>query len=229
MAKIGQLTQLALENFAELIKDAEENGAGLEPLSAAEVRERNLAARQALHEKLEGDELPTWAETYHRMLQSGFTKSWRIAAYIAWATMPKEFRWPKTQNELAREVLGLTSDRAIATWRKNYYPAIDQMIADLQAQDLLEWRPGAFRATGLVVSDPSYRATPERRLFYEMTGDYTPKLKTSRETPGKSDLSEFSDAELAAMSGEDAKEFLRKLRDEEEILPETDEEENAED
>jgi len=227
MSKIGQITQLELENFAELVKGAEDgttdqplsaedvrarNLEARQTLSAAEVRQRDMAAHQVLKDKLEDGEIPTWAETYHRLLNAGFP--WRVAAYVAWATMPKEYRWPKTQNDLALQVLGLTSDRAIATWRRKY-PAIDQMIADLQAEALMEYRPGAFHALGTMASDTSYRANPDRRLFFEMTRDYTPRQKVTEEGRSVSDLSEYTDAELEQMSGDDAKEMLKRIRDEE--------------
>jgi hypothetical protein len=66
-----------------------------------------------------------------------------------------------------------------------------------------------------MASDPSYRANPDRRLFFEMTQDYTPRQKVTNEGRVVSDLSEYSDAELEAMSGDDAKEMLKRIRDEE--------------
>jgi hypothetical protein len=210
MAKVGFVRQMDLELFADQVKDAEENGTGFEPLSAQEVRERNMASRQALQNKLEDGEIPSWAETYHRLLQANWP--WRIAAYVAWATMPKAQRWPRTQDELARDVLGLNSDRVIATWRKRF-PSIDQMIADLQAEALMEYRPGAFHALGSMASEHSYRANSDRRLLFEMTQDYTPRKKIETENSKVvQDLSEYSDADLEAMSGEDAKEYLRRIR-----------------
>ncbi len=52
---------------------------------------------------------------------------WRVAAYIAWASSPRVGRQPHTQMELAKQILGLTSDRVINTWRKKN-PAIDEIV-----------------------------------------------------------------------------------------------------
>ena len=173
---IKRVTQLELENFAIGLEGAEETE-GREILSVADVRARELVFMQLLRDKgkLTGEEvIPSWADTYHQLLNANVRP--RIAAYVAWATMPKKYRWPETQDKLATEVLGLTSDRVIATWRKKY-PEIDMMISELQAEAMLEYRPGAFHALGTVASDPSYRANPDGRLFFEMTKDYTPRQK----------------------------------------------------
>ena len=128
MTKVRRITQLELEGFAATLGDAEEASEG-SVLSFAEVRAREMAAHLALKDKLEGmdREIPGWAELYHRLINASVP--WKIAAYIAWSTMPKKYRWPDNQEALAVEVLGLTSDRRIAEWRRKY-PYIDQMIAD---------------------------------------------------------------------------------------------------
>jgi hypothetical protein len=130
--------------------------------------------------------------------------------------MPKKYRHPDTQEKLATEFLGLTSDRAIATWRKKF-PEIDMMISELQAEAMLEYRPGAFYALGTVASDPSYRAASDRRLFFEMSGDYTPKQKiTSDDGKGAGrkvldQLKKKTTAELLELLGEDALELVKEL------------------
>jgi len=151
------------------------------------------------------------------MLNAGIRP--RIAAYIAWATMPKKYRYPETQEKLATEVLGLNSDRAIATWRKKY-PEIDMMVSALQAEAMLEYRPGAFHALGTVASDPTYRANPDRRLFFEMTKDYTPRVKNEIDD-GKGvgrkvlgELKKKSTAELIELLGPDALELVKELEQE---------------
>jgi hypothetical protein len=215
MAKIRLITQLQLEGFAETVKDAEEGGGGT-VLSVAEIKERSMASRLALEIRAisKNDivaEIPEWFEQYHRLLNAGLP--WRIAAYVAWATMPRQMRWPKTQDEMAREVLGLSSDRVISEWRKKY--PIDQMIADLQAESLMEYRPGAFHALGTMANQISYRASADRKLFFEMTQDYTPRQRIIEEQANTAvdDLSNLSDSELEALSGEDAKAMLKRVRE----------------
>ena len=152
---IKRVTQLELENFAQGVQSADE---AVENVSVADVRAREMLFHKLLVDsgKIAIEEnIPSWADVYQKLLNAGVRA--RVAAFIAWSTIPKEYRFPKTQEELAKDVLGLTSDRAIATWRKKY-PEIDMMITELQAEEMLEFRPGAFRALGTLASDISYRS-----------------------------------------------------------------------
>lgn len=226
---IRRVTQLELENFAIGVSNAEEADGGA-LLSVADVRARELMFRKMLMEskKLDSEEdLPSWADAYQKLLNAGVRA--RIAAYIAWSTMPKKYRWPETQEKLAVDVLGLSSDRAIATWRKKF-PEIDMMIGELQSEEMLEYRPGAFHALGTVASETSYRAAADRRLFFEMTNDYTPKQKIeTHEGKGVGrklldQLKKKSTAEMLELLGEDALNLVKELEDQvnEETAEETD-------
>jgi hypothetical protein len=216
---IRRVTQLELENFAQGIPQ-DEDAEGNQLLSVADVRARELMFITALKAsgKVETDEeIPSWADVYQQLLNANVRP--RIAAYIAWATMPKKYRYPETQDKLATEVLGLTSDRAIATWRKRF-PEIDMMISTLQAEAMLEYRPGAFHALGTVASDPSYRANPDRKLFFEMTRDYTPRQKIEGDD-GKGvghklldQLKKQPTAKLLELLGTDALEIMKELEEE---------------
>ncbi len=215
---VERVTQLELENFASGIQGAEDADGVL--LSVADVRAAELLFHRALVDRKkinEGEEIPSWADLYQQLVNAGVRG--RIAAYIAWATMPKKYRFPETQEKLATEVLGLTSDRAIATWRKKF-PEIDMMVSELQAEAMLEYRPGAFHALGSVASDPSYRANPDRRLFFEMTKDYTPRVKSTIDD-GKGvgrkvlgELKKKSTADLIELLGPDALEMVKELEEE---------------
>jgi len=216
---VRKITQLELENFAIGIEGVEDADAKT-LLSVADVRARELLFVKMLKDtgKIDGDEeIPSWADVYQQLLNANIRP--RVAAYIAWATMPKKYRYPETQDKLAVEFLGLTSDRAIATWRKKY-PEIDMMISQLQAEAMLEFRPGAFHALGTVAADPSYRANPDRRLFFEMTKDYTPKQKIeSGEGSGVGhkllgQLKKLSTAQLLETLGSDALEIMKELEEE---------------
>ena len=133
-----------------------------------------------------------WEEDFFLLMNQGWP--WRVAVYIAWAGSPKVGRWPKTQETLAIDVLGLTSDRQISEWRKNN-PAIDEMIGIMQAMPLLSHRRDIFEALATSASDPSSKGAQDRKTALTMTGDYVPHLKIDqkRET---SDPMDKSDAEL---------------------------------
>jgi hypothetical protein len=162
-------------------------------ISPEEARKRSRLARMALDGKPDESCSDEWSERYRELLNAGWP--WRVACYIAWASSPRIGRWPETQQELATEVLGLTSDRVIASWRKKN-PTIDSLIAEWQALPLLEHRADVIAALSRSASNPDHRHNPDRKVFLEMTGDYTPKTKLELNKVQLEDLSQMSDAEL---------------------------------
>ncbi|PKN97994.1 MAG: hypothetical protein CVU42_13810 [Chloroflexi bacterium HGW-Chloroflexi-4] len=133
-----------------------------------------------------------WEEDFFLLMNQGWP--WRVAVYIAWAGSPKVGRWPKTQEDLAINVLGLTSDRQISEWRKNN-PAIDEMIGIMQAMPLLSHRRDIFEALATSASDPSSKGAQDRKTALTMTGDYVPRLKVEDDRP-KTNAKEYTDEEL---------------------------------
>lgn len=148
---------------------SEPEGRGSEPLSVEEIRLRSETARAAL----DGVDVP-WKAEYLKLVEGGW--DWRVAAYIAWAASPKNSRSPKTQDELAINHLGLTSDRAINTWRRNNQ-AIDEMVAMMQAAPLWEHRAEIYDALIRVATSPEYKGHNDRKLALELLGDYVPAAK----------------------------------------------------
>jgi len=141
-------------------------------VSPEEARVRSETARAALNE-LSPESAP-WKEEYLNLVDGGW--NWRVAAYIAWAASPKNTRTPKTQDELARQHLGLTSDRAINTWRRKN-PAIDEMVAVLQAAPLFAHRAEIYAALVDVATSHEYKGHNDRKLALELLGDYVPAAK----------------------------------------------------
>lgn len=163
-------------------------------VSPEEQRQRSELARR----KFEDSRHPGWFDDYEFLRQQGW--NWRVAAFIAWASSPKKLRHPETQMKLAQEILGLTSDRVINTWRKKN-PAIDEAIALFQAQPMFEHRRDAFNALANLAATEDYKAHQDRKLFFEMTGDYVPRMKVDqRITPGVNDLRNLSDEELLRLA-----------------------------
>lgn len=129
---------------------------------------------------------------------------WRKAVFIAWSSMPTTRRWPKTQAELAETILGCT-DRAIRKWKEED-PGIEERIAHMSgAYYLLKYRSAVFEAMAEVASSPDPRGHSDRRLFLELTGDYTPRSKVEQSGPDGGpmvhlelgvDLENYSEEEL---------------------------------
>lgn len=197
---VQNLEQLALqlELEEEPLASPLPRGEGKAVPSPEEARLKSETARAAL--ELRGQQnAPVWMETYQRLLDTGWP--WRIACYIAWAASPKVGRYPKNQEELASEVLGLSSDRQIATWRKKN-PGIDQVIAMMQAAPLLDHRADIYAALAASASSSSHHNHQDRKLALTLLGDYTEKIRIDdRRGEVPDDLSELSEAELALLAG----------------------------
>lgn len=174
-------------------------------LSIEEVRARSetsLSALTALRCKdpeTQAAKPPRWMDLYKRLHDGGWP--WRVAVYIAWAAMPKKYRHPETQEQLATDVLGLTSDRAISTWRKRN-AAIDDMVAILQGAMIFDALPDAYDAMITVATSPEYKGHNDRKLMFEMAGVYTPRISAELRKRGLTvdDLEELTDAELEAIA-----------------------------
>jgi len=150
-------------------------------------------AHQIFRERRE--ECPWWAE-FIALRREGWT--WRVAAYIAWASSPVRDRWPASQETLAVEVLGLKSDRVIRNWKKKF-EGIDERIAELQVAPLMKHRRDVIDALITVASTPEAGAHQDRKLFLQMTGDAPEPARLGvdvRGALGVDDLAELDDDEL---------------------------------
>ena len=194
--------QMPLEGIEEAVQDERVTSeAALAALSALRVKEPNII--QGLDGKPvvlgERDVAPRWMDLYKRLVEIGW--KWRVAVYMAWAAQPKKYRWPETQEELAIKCLGLTSDRAIATWRRKN-DTIDETITMLQGAIIFDGLPNALNAMVDVASESDYKGHQDRKLMFEMAGVYTPSSKITAEMAKKlvnaspDDMSEMSDEEL---------------------------------
>lgn len=201
--------KLQPENFEQLalglVIEKDESEAFISPEEAAR---RSEAALIALKKRLEESDkiihgshktnwpsdLLTWSEDFYFLLECGWP--WRVAVLIIWLSIPRADRVPKTQDELARTVLGLTSDRQLSKWRHDN-KALDEAVALLQAKPLMDHRRAIFEALVVSASNPSHHGAPDRKTALTMTQDYVPKQKVEiqRKTGNPSEL---SDAELDA-------------------------------
>lgn len=170
-------------------------GAVMDPLSEAQLKSE--AARKVFEA---GDAAAEpWMDDYWDLLGEGW--SWRQAVYMLWEAQPSQNRTPKTQGELATEILGLTSDRVIRTWKADN-PAIMARIAKLTASALGKARSRVIRALIESASSANYRAHADRKLFLEMTGDYkkSETIRVGAMVPD--DLEEMTEDDLRALAYE---------------------------
>jgi len=162
-----------------------------------EQQDSEAAREEAIRRAFEERRDVGWMDDYSQLRDEGW--SWREAAYIAWRAQPVEGRWPKTQGELATEVLGLTSDRAIRNWKaKN--PAIEEAISDLLVTSLLAARSDVIGALKEVAASAKPAAHRDRRMYLEMVGLYEPKSTVKLGPTTEDDLDSLSDEELRALA-----------------------------
>ena len=204
--------QLALELDVETLEIEAKS------VSAEEAKLRSETALRALLSTKESENTNiTWMKTFEILMEGGWP--WRQAAYIAWASTPTDQRSPRTQDELATQHLGLTSDRAISTWRRKN-PAIDQMVAVLQSAPLWEHRADFFAnlIQGMKKAGEDYKFFNHLKMYGEMTGDYIPltQLAAVLKRKGDGDLSSISEEELAEDLEEAAVALLPALREQQE-------------
>jgi hypothetical protein len=192
--------------------DLEEEPQASGVLSVEEVRLRSETARSQLEggQQWPKGEMPDWYVQYMSLLTGGW--DWRVAVYIAWAAQPKNRRWPKTQAELATNVLGLTSDRQVVKWKmKN--PAIQAMIRYVAASMVFESLADSFAAMNEVAARADYKGRGDRELQFKLAGILTEKAElelTNRD--GSADLSRLSWDEKLRLAGLDNPQALAALK-----------------
>lgn len=121
-----------------------------------------LVLRDAYFQALEGD-------------KSDSKHDWRKQAYIAWSCIPKSKRKPRTVDEFA-DLIGLSNTATIRHWRRKD-PTIAERITQFPKDLLANHVADVFEAMVAVATSPSPQATPDRKLFLELTGLYNPKVR----------------------------------------------------
>jgi hypothetical protein len=186
----------------ELELDEAEEDALQGSISYEEAQRRSLAARvvwEGRSGKLGVTGFsPDWFVDYLKLVELGWP--WRVACYIAWASSPKSARWPETLQELATQVLGLSSPRVVYIWRQKH-ATIDQVTAMMQAAPLFEHRADVLKTLAEMAKTPDYKNFNDRKLFLEMIGDYVPKSQIDVGRSSKGDEQDLSDEELRIAAG----------------------------
>lgn len=164
-----------------------------------ELEEAQLKSEMArkIFESQEG--VQPWMDDYWSLLGEGYT--WRQAVYMLWASQPAHLRQPKNQGDLATQVLGLTSDRAIREWRSKN-PAIDVRVQKLATSVLAKRRVEVLNVLADMAAKDDYKAHNDRRMYLEMIGDYVPRQATVNINRN------LGQDDFAAMSTEDLRDIV---------------------
>jgi hypothetical protein len=188
-------------------------------LSLEEVRLRSEAARAGLENgtswpvdpETKLPKPPAMMQEYYRLCAGGWP--WRVAMYIVWLATPKRLRWPASQEELATQILGLTSDRVLSTWRtKN--PVIDALARDIGVGRALERLTDSIDAMMEVAAIPDYKGKGDRELHLKMAGVLADGQLEVVKRDGLPDLSKLSWEEKLALAGLDTPEKIEAYKKE---------------
>jgi hypothetical protein len=159
----------------------------------------DLILAQAVKNFENGDEKPEWFNVYLQLRDGRWPA--RVAMYIAWASSPRKGRKPENVAELA-SLMGLKSPRAIYVWRSRN-PAIDQEVTLMQAAPIFQHRADLFQVSLDVALSDDYKGFNDRKLLFEMLGDYVPRSQIKAVIGKSKKFEDMSDDDLLAMLGDD--------------------------
>lgn len=173
------------------------------PIPGLDVPDKQLVDPTHAEEKrlfevmLQDSDLP-WVGDYLALLTEGWY--WRDAVYIAWKGLPKSHRKPDNLDGLA-ELMGMSSRTIKSRLAKN--PAIRVRAAKQVAARAFDVVDDVWDALIASASDSNYKSHPDRKLFMEMTGQYTPKqaIGLGLEDADDEDLTKLTKEELARLAG----------------------------
>jgi hypothetical protein len=142
------------------------------------------AGKTALDVYLAGlTERPAWTTVYEDLMTEQVEMTdgkvrhrwdWRKALYIAWSVVPREKRQPKTEQELA-SLMRLASTRIFRKWKEKD-PEIEERIIRLPRQMLTTYTADVYQALVDVASQAIPGAHQDRKLFFELAGEYSPRV-----------------------------------------------------
>ncbi len=138
-----------------------------DPFPASEKTPGQRESRQSYAELLKRKAKPKWWPIVEDLIAAGLT--WRKAVYVAWRICPKSIRWPKTIEELATNILGLSSARTIRKWHQND-PRIEEFIGKWRMKPVMEHLSETLDAMFKVAARPTPEGNRDRRLHAEIAG-----------------------------------------------------------
>ena len=158
--------------------------AGFTAPANAPGQAESRAGKSALDIYLTGlPEKPAWTTIYEDLIAEQFEDltgklrhrwDWRKALYIAWSVVPRSERQPKTEQELA-QLMRLASTRVFRAWKAKD-SEIEERIARLPRQMLTGHTADVYQALVDVASQAVPGAHQDRKLFFELVGEYSPRV-----------------------------------------------------
>ena len=123
-------------------------------------------------------DLSPLGQAYHMLTAEGWDRS--KALYMAWKAHHPLIRersgLPILQKDFFTQVLGYSSDNAVRQWRKKtYWPQLAERMDTIMNDVLKDYTPVVLYANAQLAARPDPKTFPDRKLYLEMVGEYTPK------------------------------------------------------
>jgi hypothetical protein len=138
-----------------------------DPFPAPEKTPGQRESRLAFADLLKRKTKPKWWEDYLALRAEGIT--WRKAVYIAWRISPVKGRWPKTVEELAVDVLGMHSGRAVRKWHHTD-PKVEELIGNYRMTPVMDHLSDSIAAMLAVAAKHDATGNRDRKLHFELAG-----------------------------------------------------------
>lgn len=184
-------------------------------LSAEEVQLRKDIAEAFIRnpEHWEKDEKgnhikPYWMDQAISLHEGKMRFPFRAAVLAAWLCTPKKYRYPKTQDELAK-LLGLTSDRQFTVWMARN-PQIRAVLHGAWKEQAVDRLYDTLDAMYEVAATPNYKGKGDRELHLKVAEILTDRIVLDK--AGNVDLSKLPFEEKLKLAGLDSPEALLAFR-----------------
>jgi hypothetical protein len=187
-------------------------------LSAEEIQLRKDIAKAFIHnpEAWEKDKetgkpvKPYWLDKSVELEEGNMRFPFRAAVFTAWLCVPKKYRVPKTQDELA-DMLGLSSDRMFTVWQaKN--PQIKAVVHASWNEKVLDHLNDSIEAMLEVAATPDYKGKGDRELHFKLAKILNDSIIVNNK--GNVDLSKLSFDQKWDIAGLNDPAVQEKLREE---------------
>lgn len=151
---------------------------------------------------------PYWLDHAISLHEGKLHFPFRAAVLAAWLCTPRKYRYPKTQDELAK-LLGLTSDRQFTVWMA-HNPQIKAVLHDAWRERAVDHLYDSMDAMFEVAATADYKGRGDRELHFKLAEILTDKLILDK--AGNVDLSKLPFEEKLKLAGLDSPEALLEFR-----------------
>ena len=153
---------------------------------------------------------PYWLDKSVELEEGNMRFPFRAAVLTAWLCVPKKYRLPKTQDELA-DMLGLSSDRMFTVWMARN-PQIKAVVHASWNEKVLDHLNDSIDAMLEVAATPDYKGKGDRELHFKLAKILNDSIIVNNK--GDVDLSKLSFDQKWEIAGLNDPAVQEKLKEE---------------